>query len=317
MAPSDAEVNELLNTATVFVQTSRHEGFCLPVLEAMATGIPVVCTDAHGNRDFCRDGENCLMPAAEPDGGGGGHRAGARRIRRCARGCPRRGSRPPRRTTGAAGSGELEAFFERVAGSARGRRGLMRVAFLVAELGRSGGMGVIRDWARALDDAVLVVCGDARGAQPAARRTAHPCGRCGDGGEPVDVAVATWWTTADALWDLPGAAARRARCRASTQRYYRDDEPADRLGAAAVLDLPVGLRRGLAAPGARGGGARRRARRVRVVAPGIDKAVFAPAPPRPGGGPLRVLVEGQPSDVVQGRRRGAWRRCGGCARRPR
>ena len=40
--PSDAEVNELLNTATVFVQTSRHEGFCLPVLEAMATGVPVV-----------------------------------------------------------------------------------------------------------------------------------------------------------------------------------------------------------------------------------------------------------------------------------
>jgi GT2 family glycosyltransferase/glycosyltransferase involved in cell wall biosynthesis len=67
VAPSDPEVNELLNTATVFVQTSTHEGFCLPILEAMATGLPVVCTDAHGNRDFCRDGENCLMPAAEPD----------------------------------------------------------------------------------------------------------------------------------------------------------------------------------------------------------------------------------------------------------
>jgi glycosyltransferase involved in cell wall biosynthesis len=32
----------------------------------MAAGAPVVCTDAHGNRDFCRDGENCLMAAAEP-----------------------------------------------------------------------------------------------------------------------------------------------------------------------------------------------------------------------------------------------------------
>ena len=46
----------------MFVQTSMHEGFCLPPLEAMATGGAVVCTDAHGNRDFCRDGENCLMP---------------------------------------------------------------------------------------------------------------------------------------------------------------------------------------------------------------------------------------------------------------
>jgi GT2 family glycosyltransferase len=63
--PSDERVNELFNQATVFVQTSRHEGFCLPLLEAMAAGTPVVSTDAHGNRDFCRDGENCLI--AEPD----------------------------------------------------------------------------------------------------------------------------------------------------------------------------------------------------------------------------------------------------------
>ena len=64
--PTDDEVNALMAGATVFVQTSTHEGFCLPPLEAMASGTPVVCTDAHGNRDFCRDGENCLMPASEP-----------------------------------------------------------------------------------------------------------------------------------------------------------------------------------------------------------------------------------------------------------
>jgi GT2 family glycosyltransferase len=61
-APDDTRVNELFNEASVFVQTSRHEGFALPPLEAMATGAPVVCTDAHGNRDFCIDGQNCLMP---------------------------------------------------------------------------------------------------------------------------------------------------------------------------------------------------------------------------------------------------------------
>ena len=64
--PSDEQVAALLAEATVFVQTSTHEGFCLPPLESMATGGAVVCTDAHGNRDFCLDGENCLMPAAEP-----------------------------------------------------------------------------------------------------------------------------------------------------------------------------------------------------------------------------------------------------------
>ncbi len=64
-APSDEQVAELLAQATVFVQTSTHEGFCLPPLESMATGGAVVCTDAHGNRDFCVDGENCLMPSPE------------------------------------------------------------------------------------------------------------------------------------------------------------------------------------------------------------------------------------------------------------
>jgi GT2 family glycosyltransferase/glycosyltransferase involved in cell wall biosynthesis len=59
--PSDSEINELLNRATAFVQTSRHEGFCLPLLEAMSAGTPTVCTDAHGNRGFCRDGANTLL----------------------------------------------------------------------------------------------------------------------------------------------------------------------------------------------------------------------------------------------------------------
>jgi GT2 family glycosyltransferase/glycosyltransferase involved in cell wall biosynthesis len=62
--PTDEEVNGLFNEATVFVQTSTHEGFCLPPLEAMATGGAVVVTDAHGNRDYCVDGENCLVPEA-------------------------------------------------------------------------------------------------------------------------------------------------------------------------------------------------------------------------------------------------------------
>jgi glycosyltransferase involved in cell wall biosynthesis len=66
MRPSDAEIATLMGTCTVFLQTSKHEGFCLPILEGMASGTPIVCTDADGNRDFCEDGVNCLMPAHEP-----------------------------------------------------------------------------------------------------------------------------------------------------------------------------------------------------------------------------------------------------------
>jgi GT2 family glycosyltransferase/glycosyltransferase involved in cell wall biosynthesis len=65
-SPDDEQVNELFCQATVFVQTSVHEGFALPPLEAMATGAAVACTDAHGNRDFCVDGVNCLMPEPTP-----------------------------------------------------------------------------------------------------------------------------------------------------------------------------------------------------------------------------------------------------------
>lgn len=59
--PTNEEVNTLYNTATFMVQTSRHEGFCLPIIEAMAAGCPVICTDAHGNRDFSIDNETCLI----------------------------------------------------------------------------------------------------------------------------------------------------------------------------------------------------------------------------------------------------------------
>ena len=59
--PSDEYLNSLINRSSVFVLTSRHEGFALTILEAMSAGTPVITTDCHGNRDFCIDGENCLV----------------------------------------------------------------------------------------------------------------------------------------------------------------------------------------------------------------------------------------------------------------
>jgi len=65
--PDNAEVNRLYNSATCFVQTSYHEGFCLPPLEAMATGCPVITTDSHGNRDYIKDEVNCLIVEQDND----------------------------------------------------------------------------------------------------------------------------------------------------------------------------------------------------------------------------------------------------------
>jgi len=59
--PTDKEINELYNKATVFTQTSRHEGFCLTALEAMAAGAIVVTTNSDGNLDYSVNNKNCLM----------------------------------------------------------------------------------------------------------------------------------------------------------------------------------------------------------------------------------------------------------------
>ena len=42
---SDDEYRELLGGATALVTPSRNEGFGLPVIEAMAAGVPVICSD--------------------------------------------------------------------------------------------------------------------------------------------------------------------------------------------------------------------------------------------------------------------------------
>ena len=56
----------LLHRTQVVVCLPRdEEGFYLPALEAMAAGCTVVTFDCIGNRGFCRDGDNCLVAAAE------------------------------------------------------------------------------------------------------------------------------------------------------------------------------------------------------------------------------------------------------------
>lgn len=57
----DERVAELYNEIPIYVNTSNNEGFGLPMLEAMACGSVVVCTNSGGNMDFCKDGYNSLV----------------------------------------------------------------------------------------------------------------------------------------------------------------------------------------------------------------------------------------------------------------
>jgi GT2 family glycosyltransferase len=60
-SPKDNQIADLYRSSSLFIQLSKHEGFCLPILEAMACGTPVVCTDADGNMEFCRNDKNSLI----------------------------------------------------------------------------------------------------------------------------------------------------------------------------------------------------------------------------------------------------------------
>lgn len=65
--PTDRKLRELYSFASVFLSCSRHEGFGLPMLEAMACSCPVVCTDARGNREFCRHRDTALVTDGTPE----------------------------------------------------------------------------------------------------------------------------------------------------------------------------------------------------------------------------------------------------------
>ncbi|HEX6993502.1 MAG TPA: glycosyltransferase family 4 protein [Gammaproteobacteria bacterium] len=65
-AVDDRTKFELLAIADVYVSTSEHEGFGLVFLEAMASGLPIVCYDRGGQRDFLQDGRSgYLVPLGD------------------------------------------------------------------------------------------------------------------------------------------------------------------------------------------------------------------------------------------------------------
>jgi glycosyltransferase involved in cell wall biosynthesis len=61
------QVALLLSKASVCVQTSLAESLPLAVLEAGATGTPMVASDIPGHRDLVRDGQTgTLFPSGDP-----------------------------------------------------------------------------------------------------------------------------------------------------------------------------------------------------------------------------------------------------------
>jgi glycosyltransferase involved in cell wall biosynthesis len=53
----EAEKFRILQMCDVYVSTTQHEGFGLVFLEAMASGLPIICYDAGGQTDFLCDRE--------------------------------------------------------------------------------------------------------------------------------------------------------------------------------------------------------------------------------------------------------------------
>jgi glycosyltransferase involved in cell wall biosynthesis len=63
--PQEQIVNEIYNRSSVFLCTSRFEGFGFPSIEAMACGAALVTTANGGSADFAIEGETALT--SEPD----------------------------------------------------------------------------------------------------------------------------------------------------------------------------------------------------------------------------------------------------------
>jgi glycosyltransferase EpsD len=53
-----SDVPNLLSISDILVSASRREGLPVNVMEAMATGLPLVVTDCRGNKDLVKNGEN-------------------------------------------------------------------------------------------------------------------------------------------------------------------------------------------------------------------------------------------------------------------
>ena len=62
-----SDIPDILHAADLFVFPSFHEGLPVSALEAMACGLPVICSRIRGNVDIVKDGENGFLFDPEDD----------------------------------------------------------------------------------------------------------------------------------------------------------------------------------------------------------------------------------------------------------
>jgi len=62
---SVGDVEERLRNAQLYVHPASYEPFGLVIIEAMASGLPVVSLDGYGNRELMKEGENGFMLATD------------------------------------------------------------------------------------------------------------------------------------------------------------------------------------------------------------------------------------------------------------
>ena len=62
-----SDIPDILHAADLFVFPSFHEGLPVSALEAMACGLPLICSKIRGNVDIVKDGENGFLFEPEDD----------------------------------------------------------------------------------------------------------------------------------------------------------------------------------------------------------------------------------------------------------
>lgn len=67
LAGNRDDIPQLLQAMDIFVLPSLGEGVSNTILEAMATGLPILATNVGGNPELVRDGENGMLVAVDDD----------------------------------------------------------------------------------------------------------------------------------------------------------------------------------------------------------------------------------------------------------